>query len=174
MSADAADIGVMAALGVRGNSGSTDLPNANVSNKTSFDGGILGVVPIAGQFAFRSGFLATQRYAEVSPTNQGTIDVNFVYVDVPVTLMFLATPTAGIFAGPVIAMNVVKDCSASNAGGSQCTNVKSVAFPLTIGIQARLFGQVGAELYYENTSGNLADHISNYTSVGGNILFYFD
>lgn len=174
MSASAADIGLMAALGARSNSGTTDVSGANVTNKVSFDGGILGVVPIAGQFAFRSGFIVTQRNAEISPTNQGSIDVQFMYVDVPVTLMFLATPTAGVFAGPVIGMNVSKDCSASNGTGSQCTNVQSVIFPLTIGVQARIFNQVGAEIYYENTSGKLFDHLSNYASVGGNILFYFD
>jgi hypothetical protein len=173
--AEAADIAVMGALGVRVNSGTTDLPNASVSNITSFSGGILGAVPLGspdGPLAFRSGFLVTQRYAAISPTSQGEVDIHFAYVDIPLTVMYLVTPTAGLFAGPVVAMNIIKDCTANSSCGA--TNVKSVAFPLTVGLQAKIFNQIGAEVFYEKTSGDLSDHFSNYTSVGGNILFYFD
>lgn len=171
--AKAADIALILAGSVRNNTATTDLPNATVASKTSLGGGLLGVAPINGNFAFRSGFLINQRYVELGPTTQGTVDINFVYVDVPLTPMFLFTNEAGIFAGPVIAMNVIKDCSASLTSCG-ATNVKSVIVPLTIGIQARFFNQIGGEFFFEKSMGSAADHVSDFTTVGGNILFYFD
>lgn len=172
--AHAADIALILVGSVRSNTATTDLPNATVANKVSFGGGLLGVAPINGNFAFRSGFLINQRYVELGPVApQGTVDINFVYVDVPLTPMFLFTNEAGIFAGPVIAMNVIKDCT---GGLASCgaTNVKSVIVPWTVGVQARFFGQLGGEIFYEKVFGDAADNVSNFTTVGGNILFYFD
>lgn len=171
--ARAADIALMLAGSVRSNTATTDLSNGSVGNRLSFGGGILGVAPINGAFVFRSGFLFTQRFIEIAPTNVGITDVNFGYIDVPLTPMYLVTNELGLFAGPVIAMNMTKDCSASS-GSCGASNVKSVVVPLTVGLQARLFNQIGAELFYESTMGSLADHISNLTTVGANILFYFD
>lgn len=171
--AHAADIALILAGGVRSNSATTDLPNASVTNRTSFSGGLLGIAPINGHFVLRSGFLITQRYVDLGPTTQGTVDINFAYVDVPLTPMILLTNEAGVFAGPVIAMNVIKDCTASLTTCG-ATNVKSVIVPWTVGVQARFFGQFGGEIFYEKVFGDAADNVSNFTTVGGNILFYFD
>jgi hypothetical protein len=169
----AADIAFILAGSVRNNSATTDLPNANVSSHMSFGAGVLGVAPLRESLALRSGFMLVQRYVDIAPTNVGTTHIQFSYIDIPITPMWLFTSEAGLFAGPVIAMNVVKDCSSTTASCG-ATNVKSVAIPLTIGVQARLFDQLGAEVFFEKTSGDLADHVSDFSTVGANLLFYFE
>lgn len=160
--------------GLRNNNADTDLALGAVEAQTSFYVGGLAYFPMIHQLTFRTGFLYTQRYADIIYVNGTSDEVRFSYLDIPLTLMMKFSDYAGVFAGPVVSINHAKDCSRSSGGVCTATNAKSSIIPIVIGASFKFAPQMGGEFFYEWYSGELASGISNMRSLGANFVFYFE
>jgi hypothetical protein len=160
--------------GLRSNDAKTDLANASITSKTAFQAGLLAWATFQGRIGGRSGFLYTQRHVELGPTQSGIVNFQFAYFDVPLTGTFRLGDNAWIFAGPILAFNFSKEVTCSTAPTCSALDTKSFILPLQLGIDFKFAPQVGGEVFYEYTSGELAKNLSNMSSVGANLLIFFE
>lgn len=160
--------------GLRNNNAETDLASATVEAKTSFYLGALAFFPMISPFAFRTGLIYSQRYADIVFTNGSFDEIRFSYLDIPLTLMARFNEYVGVFAGPILAINQSKECSRSVGGVCNALDVKSSIMPITLGASFKFAPQMGGEFFYEFYSGDMARGISNMKSLGANFVFYFE
>ncbi len=168
------DIGFGALFGLRSNQADTDIRNATVNSRMGYQFGVLALFPIVKAIEVRSGFMYTQRYSEIANTASGTVTVDYSYFDVPMTLMYRFSEAAGVFAGPVIAFNQSKEVTCSRNTNCAALDVKSVVMPLQIGLNFKFLPQMGGEVFFEYTSGDLSTNVANMRSVGANLIYYFE
>lgn len=162
------------AAGLHSNQAETDIRGANIAAETGFRIGILAFLPIYRVFGVRSGFQYVQRYSTIDRTSSGQVDLDFSYFDVPLTAMLKLGDYVGIFAGPVLSFNHGKDVTCSLRADCGAQDIKSFLVPWQAGLSARIFSQMGAEVFYEYIDGDLATNVANMSTVGGNIIFYFE
>lgn len=160
--------------GLRSSSADTSLNNASVSSRTSYQAGALVNLELLSPWALRTGLLITGRQLSVGPTNQGTVNLNFMYADVPVLALYRFTDLAGIFAGAVVGFNQGKEMTCSGSGSCGAQGVDAVVFPWQIGVNFRFASQMGADLYYEYLPGSIDKNVSNVKTVGANLIVYFE
>ena len=174
ISSQASAVELAGVFGMRSNDAKTDLANANIKSRTGFQAGLLGWAPIQGRVGGRSGFLYTQRYIGLGPTQSGTVNFEFSYFDVPLTGTVKLGDYAWIFAGPVLAFNFSKEVTCTTNATCSPLDTKSFIIPLQLGIDFKFASQFGGEVFYEYTSGELAKNYSNLSSVGANLLIFFE
>jgi len=161
-----------AAVGFRSNSADAVPVGADVTSKASFGAGVIGFFDLASQFQLRSGFLYNQRNFGIGATGGIDYDTNAAYVDIPVTAMYRFAEYAGIFAGPVAALLVSKECKAP---GGCTTSPESMNIGLQFGASFKFASQLGAEVYYETLPSTFwKDYMKNARAVGVNLLFTFE
>jgi hypothetical protein len=165
--------------GFRSTSASTDLVTTgttySVTGKNGFQIGGVGFIPLSNQFNFRTGFLFTQRFMEVTATSTSTTktDVELTYIDIPLTAMYKFNDYGGFFGGIVLGLNQAKECKTTSAT-TNCAGAASSVIPLTMGLSFKFAPNFGGELAYEMVSGKLADIVSDAKSIGVNLLIYFE
>jgi hypothetical protein len=161
-----------AAVGFRSNSADAVTAGNDVTSKTGFGAGVIGFFDLASQFQLRSGFLYTQRNFGLGLTGGTDYDTNASYVDIPVTAMYRFADYAGIFAGPVAALLVSKDCKTP---GGCSTSPEGMDLGLQFGASFKFASQLGAEVYYETIPSTFwKDAMKNARAVGVNLLFTFE
>lgn len=160
--------------GFRNNNADTNIALARAEPTNGIQFGALGFFPLISPFVFRTGFLYTQRYSEITYTNGNHTEVNFAYMDIPLTFMLKLGDYAGVFAGPILAINQSSDCIDSDGTSCKALQVKSSIMPLVVGVNFKFAPQMGGELFAEFYSGDLAQGLSNMKAMGGNFVFYFE
>jgi hypothetical protein len=166
------EFGIVA--GYHSNQAETDIVGANIGPESGYQFGALTYLPLYKNFGMRTGFLYVQRFSTIDRTQAGQVDLDFAYFDVPLTAMLKFGDVAGIFAGPVLAFNQAKDVTCSARANCGASDVKSFILPMQIGLNVRMLSQLGAEVYYEFISGDLATNVSDMKTVGANLIFYFE
>lgn len=134
--------------------------------------GILGFLPFNEVWGLRSGFLYSQRKYLVQSAPD--VDVNTAWIDIPATVMFRFNEYGGVFGGVVLALNQAKDCSKSDGTACSIKGLSSTMVPLTFGVSFKFAPQMGAEFYYEHSSGKTSDDAENMRTVGANFAYYFE
>jgi hypothetical protein len=167
-------VNVAGALGFRSMQIDTDIRGASTPSRTGFEAGILMNVPLINGIEVRSGFLYVQRYAQIKNTAQGIVDINYAYFDIPATLAYRFADTASVFAGADIAFNQSPQVECSSSPNCEASEVKSVIFPLQVGVEFRFLPQMGAELFYEYIPGDISANVQNMKTVGINLTFQFE
>lgn len=173
-SAAFADLNYGLELGVRSQSGDTDVAGGSTDSKTAMQFGIFGIMPISGAWNVRTGLLYTQRpLVETVSGVENKIDMN--YVDIPLNIMYKFEDYAGVYLGVNLAINMDKKCGAAN-----CTisDVTSPLIPLTVGASFKFAPNFGLNIYFESAGGKVAKvnthELSNYRAIGANLLLTFD
>ncbi|MEZ0392004.1 MAG: outer membrane beta-barrel protein [Pseudobdellovibrionaceae bacterium] len=160
--------------GLQSGQAETDLSGASAKTRLGYHFGGLAYLPLQKSWGLRSGLIYNQRYTTLEPTLSGKVDMDFAYFDVPLTPMLKFSGAGGVFAGPVLAFNQSKDVTCSQRANCAAVDVKSFLLPLQVGVQFRFLPQMGAELFFEYISGELATNVSNMKTVGASFLFYFE
>lgn len=163
--------------GMRSQSGEINNSTISVSSKNGFQFGATGEFYSQGPWRLRSGLLYTQRPIAVSVKDPGTGsgDVMFTYFDIPVQAMYRFEDYGAFFFGPVVSLLLDKKYNAGgNLSSATVTGAKSTVFPIQLGATFKFAPQMGATIYYESLSGDLADQISNFRAAGVNLLVTFD
>ncbi len=161
-------------LGFRSMQMETDIAGASVNSKTGFQAGILLNVPLQSFLEVRSGVLYVQRHGEITNTAKGTVDINYAYFDVPAQLALRFNEAASVFGGTRFAFNQSKEVECSANASCEASSVKSVLFPIELGVEFRFLPQMGAELYYEYIPGELSANVQNMKTIGINLTFQFE
>lgn len=161
-------------LGVRSQSGDSDLTGASTTSQTAMQFGGVAHFPISGGWHLRTGMLYTQRPLVVKSSGVEN-KVSMTYLDVPVALMYKFEDYAGIFGGVSMGMNLDKSCDATNCVVS---DVKTPILPFIFGASFKFAPQLGATIYFESFGDTLAktqgSNLKNYRAVGANLFIYFN
>lgn len=172
--------------GIRGQSGSAPAPSDTSGNKTSFQIGLKGTLPVIDGFYVITGLGFTQRVIglrSLDPAFAGANITATIYLnslDVPVLAQYSINDQLAIFGGPILAFNLSSKCESDNpAVICSVSDIKPLTIPLTIGFAVGLSNSFGINVFYENTqpsSGLLSEFakdLNNYRALGANITFSF-
>ncbi|MBC7421536.1 MAG: outer membrane beta-barrel protein [Bdellovibrio sp.] len=91
------------------------------------------------------------------------------YVEVPVFFMLKFEEYAGIYLGPSLAIKMGDEVNRGSL-----SEIKSTIIPITIGAQFKFTPSLGINIFFENTSGDLAKGLSNSRAAGVNLMIAFD
>lgn len=161
-----ADMDYAVEVGVRQQS--ADVEGASADSQMGMQFGVTANVPVSGAVNFHTGMLYTQRNILVK-TPGGDSKVEMSYLDIPVTLMYKFEEYVGVYAGVAVALNLDK-----KAEHGTVEDVKSPLMPLLLGVSFKFAPNFGANLYYENASGEAAKFLKDYRAVGVNLMVTFD
>lgn len=148
---------------------SADVENAQDTKQVlGFNLGVSGVINIAPIFGIKTGLFYTERAFEAS---NATVGVDYkgkvTYFDVPLLFMFKFEEYAGIYVGPSLSVKLGSE-------GLRSASAKGTVTPITVGAQFKFAPNLGANIYFESVSGEIADGVKNSRSVGANLLVTFD
>lgn len=160
-------------VGFRSFNADFDGTGASVSGKAGLQAGVLGFVPFTDLVQIRTGFLYSQRNLTIEGTPVST-DANTSWVDIPATLFLKFSEFGGVFFGPVISMNLSKECSNSDGAACSVTGLSSTSMPLSLGVSFKFAPQMGGELVYETQSGKFADSVKDARAIGVNFNYFFE
>ena len=148
---------------------SADFKNAD-SNKQvlGYQVGGSAVFDIAGNFGIKTGLFYNERPFE-SNFGSGTFKGKITYFDIPVLLMFKFEDYAGVYVGSAMSLKLSDESSPG-----KLTNIKGNVVPIIVGAQFKFAPNLGANIYFESVSGEIADNVSNARAVGANLMITFD
>lgn len=173
--AGATEIAVEA--GFRNQSGSTSTANLNGKSQTGYQLGVTALMPISELWHFRTGLFYVQRPLLLEDTSliPGEAKIGMNYFEVPVLLAYKMEGYAHLFAGT--ALSVKLDSTLSRSGSQaayQLTDVKDLVTPLLLGASFRFSPQLGATLFFESITGDVAKDVNGYRAVGVNLTIAID
>jgi hypothetical protein len=149
-----------------------DAKGLTVDGKSGLQLGGLAWFYFNDNLGMRTGFLYTQKYATLKSTTN--IDMNFTYLDIPITLAYKFSDYASVFGGLALSMAQSKDCGA----GCTVNNHQSMLTPFVVGTSFKFAPYMGGELVYEFSSSKISEiggvEISNLRSLGANFVIYFE
>lgn len=162
------------AAGFRSQSGEIDSTTQTTSAAAGYQVGAVASFEISGALNFRTGLMYVERPLKVNITSSGeSADIKITYFDIPATLAYKFAEYASVYGGVHLAANLSNSVSGPGYAG-KLTDVKSMVVPITIGAVFRFAPQIGADLFFETMSGDVALGLKNYRAVGANLLYFFD
>lgn len=157
-------------VGVRQQNGDPETAGLSGKSQMALQFGGFVHFPLQGALHLRTGMLYTQRPIIVETDATGAENkVSMNYLDVPVTLMYKFEEYAGIYGGFTLGLNIDSDADTGSVKG-----IKSPLVPFIFGAFFKFAPNLGAGLYYESASGDVADGLKNYRAVGANLMITFD
>lgn len=162
------------ALSVGTRQNSVQASQAGVIDKSmmGYQFGGLAFLPLTDTFSIRSGFLYTKINYKLESTTVAEYDFN--YFNIPLTGYFKFSDFGGVFAGPVLSINLTDDCTLSSGASCAASGAATTMLPLSLGATFKFAPQMGGEIYLEVGSGDIADSAKNYRAVGANLLITFE
>lgn len=142
----------------------------STSNKqeNGFQLGVSGVFNVGEVLGLKSGLMYSER-----PFASETVAVKssgkITYFEIPLHLMLKFEDYAGVYVGPSVSLKMSDEGSPAGL-----TDVKSMVTPLTIGAQFKFLPNLGANVFFETVSGELARGVENSRAVGVNLLVTLD
>jgi hypothetical protein len=155
-------------IGFRQQNGSVDAP-ADANAKSGYQVGVSGAFPISDSLSFRSGLFYVEKSIESETSPTAKEDLKFTYFQVPAALLFKFMDYAGVYAGVNLEFNLGDDCGTNN-----CQDVQSMTTPIVLGATFKFLPQMGANVFFESGSGEVADGVKDFRAVGANLMITFD
>lgn len=173
VSASAASYGLE--VGFRQQSASAPT-GATATSQNGAQVGLSSSFELGGALGLRVGYLYTQRPMIYKDDLLGTeTKVGLNYFDIPVAVMYRFEDYAGVFAGVSFGLNLDNSCDGT---GCKVTDVTSLVTPIQLGASFKFAPQLGATVYYEMLSGDVAKlngtKLADYKAVGVNLMITFD
>lgn len=172
--AQAMDYGLI--VGFRSQSGDISTSGASVKSAVGYQLGAISNIKFHDMFGLRTGLMYVERNTKFSyDATAAEADAKLTYFDIPLNLAIKFEDYASVYVGVNLSMNLSNSLSGSGYwSGSKFTDVKSMVMPFTLGADFRFAPQIGANLFFESISGELAAGVKNYRAVGANFIYYFD
>ncbi|MES3038053.1 MAG: outer membrane beta-barrel protein [Bdellovibrionota bacterium] len=168
------DYGVEA--GFRSQNFTADTTGVSTSSEIGYQLGVSGAVPVSGAFVFRSGLFYTERPLKYSVTG-GDATIKLTYFDIPLTFGYKFSDYALVYLGPVLAVKLsdnVKSSGTLSGTTSSSVSPKGTIVPIVLGAAFRFAPQIGANVFFEMTSGEAATGAKDLRAVGANLIVYLD
>ncbi len=83
--------------------------------------------------------------------------------------MFKFMENVGVYGGVNVDFNLSDDC-----GSPSCDDVQSLTTPIVIGAAFKFAPQMGANVFFESGSGEVAEGVKDFKAVGVNLMITFD
>lgn len=131
--------------------------------------GVSAVFDFTDTFALKSGMFYSERPFKTELTATTGVKGKITYFEVPLLLMMKFEDYAGAYIGPSIAAKLGDEATPANL-----TNIKSMIIPITFGAQFKFTSELGANVFFETVTGDIATNLSNSRAVGVNLLFALD
>lgn len=132
--------------GLNSNSSSTSVAATTIEGFTGFHVGVIGFAELSNQFSIRSGALYAQRGIDVV-SGTSTTEARLSYLEVPVTVMYMANESIGLFGGAHLGVKISDSCSV-NGVSCNLTNPESISIGAVLGAQFRFIPNIGGEVSY--------------------------
>jgi hypothetical protein len=121
----------------------------------------------------RSGLLYVQQNYNLSFGNAGG-NINLSYFQVPVDVLVKFSDYGGVFVGAAADLNLSNSCSVPGYGSCSVQGVNSLPIALEFGGSFKFAPNLGAELYYQQITGNVVTALKNERAVALNFMITFD
>ena len=155
-------------LGFRQQNGTVEGVGVDEKAKIGYQAGVSGAFPISDMFSFRTGLFYVEKPLKYE-VGGASDDLSFTYFQVPVTAMYKFAEYAGVYAGVNLDINLADDC-----GDVSCEDVKSMNTPFVMGAAFKFAPQLGANVFFESGSSEVADGIKDLRAVGVNLMITVD
>lgn len=153
-----------------------DVDGIDEQSGVGFGLGMRALMGINDQLHFRSGAGIIQKkgYEVDSGGFKGNFDLSYVYLNIPLTLYWKASPQVGFFGGTALNAKLSDDCEASGDFDS-CTsqNEKAIVFPAIVGFDFSFTDKIGMELSYEYGLTETAKDLRVHSAVAS-FLYHLD
>ena len=162
--------------GFRQQSGSTSISNESVKSQTGYQLGATALFPLKDSWLLRTGLFYVQRPVSLQDdVSSGEAKLSMSYFEVPVAIAYHIEGYAHLFLGTALSTRLNSNSSTSGTlTGYKLTQEKDMVTPLLVGASFKFASDVGATLFFETISGDVAKDISGYRAVGLNIFFTID
>jgi hypothetical protein len=154
-------------LGFKSNTASVS-GSSSENQATGYQLGVSGVFNISEKIGLKSGLF----YSEVpfdADFGASNVKGKITYFEVPALFMFKFEDYAGVYVGPSLAVKLSDDLTPGSLSG-----VKSMVVPVTFGAQFKFLPNLGANLFFQTITGELATGVENSRAVGVNLLITMD
>lgn len=168
--AQAQEYGVFA--GVHQTDATTDAANTSLSGQFNWKAGLSANFEMAPQVRFRTGVAYNQRHFKTTATAGNTsvkVTYKYDYIDVPANFQYNFNDMVGVFAGLVVGININDDTTAPQGSSPTANGLIPLA---DVGFNF-YSDPIGFDLYYERGIGKFADHLKDFNTFGGNLIFWF-
>lgn len=123
------------------------------------------VLNFSQQLGLKTGLLYNERPFKFDSGVEGKM----TYADIPFQLMLKLEDYAGLYFGPTVSMKISHESK-----NTVLTDVKGMIIPLTFGGQFKFTPNLGANLFFEMVSGELASGLKDSKGIGASLLVAFD
>jgi len=156
---------------------SPEIDNAEETSDLGFGLGMRALMGINDQLHFRSGAGIVQKKFSYKVNDSGSkseFDLSFVYLNIPLTLYWKASPQVGFFSGTALNAKLSDDCDVSGAIDSCIDlNEKAIVFPAIIGFDFSFSDKIGMELSYEYGLTETAKDLRIHSAIAS-FLYHLD
>ncbi len=156
-----------------------DVDGIEEKSGLGFGVGLRALMGISDQLYFRSGAGIIQKNFSYEVDDDvtgssGDFDLSFIYLNIPLTMYWKASPQVGLFGGTALNAKMSDDCDASGDFDT-CTikNEKALVFPLIIGFDFSFNEKIGLEVSYEYGLTETAKDVTVNTAVAS-FLYHLD
>jgi hypothetical protein len=154
-----------------------DVDGIDEESGLGFGLGMRALMGINDQLHFRSGAGIIQKkfsYKVDASGDKGEFDLSFIYLNIPLTLYWKASPQVGFFGGTALNAKLSDDCDASGDFDT-CTikNEKTIVIPAIIGFDFSFTDKIGMELSYEYGLTETAKNLRVHSAVAS-FLYHLD
>lgn len=161
-----------AVIGVHQTSAETEANGVTVDGKLNFKAGLAVGFELVEKVKFRTGAIYNQRHFETK-AGATEIKVNFDYLDIPANVQYGFNDMFSVFGGLTFAVNINDDVKSNVAGALPDPDTTKLVALLDVGVNMMFDDMIGFDFYYQRGLGGFADQLENYSTFGGNFLYWF-
>lgn len=161
-----------ATLGVQQTTADSNLSGVSVDGKLNFRAGALIGFELVDKVKFRSGLIYTQRHFDVK-AGTATLEYKFDYFDVPALVQYNFSEMIGLFGGLNFGININDDVTYPAGTTATDPDAEKLIPLMTLGVNLMFNDMIGFDFYFERGMGKLAKNLENYSTFGGNFIYWF-
>jgi hypothetical protein len=144
----------------------------STESKLNFKAGLAMAYELIPGGRFKTGAIYNQRHFVMKSAGVET-KIQFDYIDVPATFQYNINEMIGFYGGLVIGINVNNRVEVPAGTAFTKPSVEGLYALGTVGANFIFDDMVGFDLYFERGLGKAASSVKDYSTIGGNFIYWF-
>jgi hypothetical protein len=161
------DLGIT--IGIRSDSGDTDLPGTSVASLNSVTFGAVMKSDMTETLALRVAMQYIPRQYQLQSLGANET-YKFTYFEIPVGILYKLSDAGGVFVGPSFGFGLDKSCGQMGV----CQGVSNSVTSIQFGASFKFAPHLGVEIFYEKGISQISPQIDQQRAVGVNLFVTFD